>query len=111
MKFASGDVCLVDFGDEYGGHRQIGIRPAIVVRKVADVVLVIPLTSNDKALRFEGTVSIKPNALSGLTKPSVALLFQIQPIDVPEIIKKIGLLSEKDKRTIDSVLRKVVRLQ
>ena len=45
-------------------------------------------SSNDKALRFEGTVSIKPNALSGLTKPSVALLFQIQPIDVPEIIKR-----------------------
>ena len=87
MKFASGDVCLVDFGDEYGGHRQIGIRPAIVVRKVADVVLVIPLTSSDKALRFE-ELSQSNNALSGLTKPSVALLFQIQPIDVPEIIKR-----------------------
>lgn len=104
MRLESGDVCIVDFGDEYGGHRQIGVRPAIIVRKVADIVIVMPLTSQKKAARFAGTIAIKPDAGNGLNQSGVALIFQIQPVDISEIIKRIGILSIRDKRFITTAM-------
>ena len=105
MRLESGDVCIVDFGEEYSGHRQIGIRPALVVRRVADIVVVVPLTSKKKASRFSGTIAIKPDAANGLNRSGVALIFQIQPIDMPEIIKKIGVLSARDKRLVTAAMQ------
>jgi len=108
MNFRSGEICLVNFGDAYGGHRQIGVRPAIFVSKTARMAIVIPLTSNVKARRFDHTVSLQPNKENNLDRPSVALVFQIQAIDESDISSTIGALSVSDKRAVNKVVREVV---
>ena|SRR3989344_4921307 len=110
MKPKRGEIILVDFGSEYGGHRQIGVRPAIVLNAVANLVIVVPLTSNLKAQRFKGTTVLQPNNANNLSKPSVALVFQIQPIDISEMLKRIGRLQGSDKRRLNDVVRDIVLL-
>ena len=110
MKPKPGEIVLVDFGSEYGGHRQIGVRPAIVLHVIAQLAIVVPLTSNLKAQRFKGTVVLQPSKMNNLSKPSVVLAFQIQPIDVSEIIRRIGMLQRSEKRRLNDVIRGIVSL-
>jgi len=105
-----GEIVLVDFGSEYGGHRQIGLRPAIVVRGIAELILVIPLTSNARAARFRGSVTLHPSSKNNLSKASVALVFQLQPIDKTEVVKRIGTLSRTDKQKINESMRDLLVL-
>lgn len=56
-------------------HVQRGRRPVIIVQEdrfnaYFDTVLVIPLTSNLKALRFEGVVEVKKTSENGLREDS-----------------------------------------
>lgn len=55
-----GDLYWVEFPAR-GGHAQSGRRPAIVVQKPSNLptVLVIPITSQQDALRFPGTALIE----------------------------------------------------
>ena len=80
-----GTVLWVDFPAR-GGHAQAGRRPAIVVQDAAasdrlPTVLTVPLTSRMDAMRFPGTVLVQPDPTNGLTKPSIALVFQLVAID------------------------------
>jgi mRNA-degrading endonuclease toxin of MazEF toxin-antitoxin module len=43
--------------------------------------LLIPLTTQEDALRFPGTVLVEPDAGNGLRRPSVALVFQLTVLD------------------------------
>jgi mRNA-degrading endonuclease toxin of MazEF toxin-antitoxin module len=105
-----GEIILVDFGSGYGGHRQIGVRPAISIRCVAELVIVIPLTSNIRASRFRGTLTLRPNGKNNLSEPSVALVFQMQPIDKFEIVKRIGVLHRADKAKLNEAMRELLVL-
>jgi mRNA-degrading endonuclease toxin of MazEF toxin-antitoxin module len=55
-----GDLYWVEFPAR-GGHAQSGRRPAIIVQKPSNLptILVIPITSQQDALRFPGTVLIE----------------------------------------------------
>jgi mRNA-degrading endonuclease toxin of MazEF toxin-antitoxin module len=66
-----------------GGRAQSGRRPAIIFQKdrTLPTTLLIPLTSQQDALRFSGTVLIEPDAENGLRQPSVALVFQLTAVD------------------------------
>lgn len=80
-----GDVVWVDFPTG-AGRAQAGRRPAIVAQaaqasSTLPTVLLIPLTTQQDALRFPGTVLIEADAASGLRRPSVALVFQLTAID------------------------------
>jgi len=108
MNFRSGEICLVNFGDAYGGHRQIGVRPAIFISQTSRIAIVIPLTSNPKALRFGHTVTIRPNENNQLDRASVALVFQIQEVDGSDLMSKIGVLSLSEKRAINKAVREAV---
>lgn len=111
MKCAVGDVILLDIGPFSDEYTIAGVRPGVFLREEGNVALVIPLTTNLKRLRFPSTTLIKPDDSNRLKEQSVALIFQLQAYDAKRIVSRIGALSEKDKRTIDGVLRKVVRLQ
>jgi mRNA interferase MazF len=83
------------------GHEQQGRRPAIVLQ--SDVfsgrlptLLVVPLTSTRKALRFSGTVLVNPTSQNGLRQESVALVFQLRAIDRLRVKGKVGELSAQD---------------
>lgn len=95
----------MDIGDIYtieipstNGHEQAGYRPAIVVQaqqfeKLLSAVLIVPLTSQLAAQTFPGTFLIHPDLDNGLTKDSVALVFQLRAIDKKRLKRKIGQLS------------------
>lgn len=72
----AGEIFWVEFPAS-GGRAQAGRRPAIVVQKdkIVPTVLLIPLTTQQDALRFSGTILIEPNPSNHLRQPSVALFF------------------------------------
>ena len=56
-------------------------------------ILLIPLTSQQAALRFAGTVLVEPDEQNGLRQPSVALVFQLTAVDKKFINARIGMVS------------------
>ena len=64
-----------------GGHEQAGRRPAIILQTasasvVLPTVLIVPLTSQQSALRFPGTVYIEAEmGRTGLFAPLWRLFF------------------------------------
>jgi len=86
---------------ERGGREQAGRRPAVIWQDSAafpqlPTTLVIPLSSQQGALRFGGTVLIQPSPVNGLSLPSVALVFQLGACDVRRIGQRLGRLSDQD---------------
>ncbi|MBI4663412.1 MAG: type II toxin-antitoxin system PemK/MazF family toxin [Verrucomicrobia bacterium] len=80
------------------GRAQAGRRPAILVQTSEasarlPTVLLIPLTSQFDALRFPGTVLVESDAGNGLTRASVALVFQLTAIDKRFLGPKLGTVS------------------
>jgi mRNA-degrading endonuclease toxin of MazEF toxin-antitoxin module len=92
-----GDIYWVEFPAR-GGRAQTGRRPAIIVQKESTLptVLLIPLTTQQDALRFPGTILIEPDGNNNLRQPSVALVFQLTAVDKNFIKNKVGIIS-KDK--------------
>ncbi len=79
-----------------GGRAQAGRRPAIVVQKDKSLptVLLIPLTTQQDALRFAGTILIETDKQNNLRQPSVALVFQLTAVDKNFIKDKLGTISD-----------------
>ncbi len=91
------------------GHEQAGERPAIVVQDetfsiALPTVLVIPLTSALNATRFPATLTIQPTPRNGLTRPSVALIFQLRALDKRRFLRRIGELDEETLAQIWAIL-------
>ena len=63
-------------------------------------VLVVPLTSTQKALRFAGTTPIVATSESGLKNDSVALVFQCLAIDRHQVGQRMGQASESEQATV-----------
>lgn len=91
-----GDIFWVELPAR-GGHAQMGRRPAIIAQRSSShsTSLLIPLTSQLDALRFEGTVLVESNIENGLSKNSVALVFQLAAVDKRFIKAQLGKTSEE----------------
>ncbi len=77
---ARGDVLLVNLPAS-DGREQNGRRPAVAVQTdVAGepMLMVAPITSNLKALRFKFSVKVEPSTENGLDLPSVVMVFQMR---------------------------------
>lgn len=77
------------------GHAQSGDRPALVVQNdpftaALPTVIVVPFTGNLAAARFAGTLRVDPDGKNGLTKPSIALAFQVRAIDQRDYVQRLG---------------------
>ncbi len=96
-----GDLYWVEFPAR-GGHAQAGRRPAIIVQQPSTLptVLVIPITSQQDALRFPGTVLIEPSKENGLRHDSVALVFQLTAVDRRNLADRLGGASEEVMKQI-----------
>lgn len=106
-----GDIHWVDL-PAVGGREQHGRRPAIVVQDEAyggklPTVLVVPLTSTKKALRFAGTTLVSATVLSGLRNDSVALAFQCQAIDRKRLRDRLGQVTDEEKEEVLAELFKL----
>ena len=105
-----GEVWFVDI-PQGSGHEQTGLRPVVVLSDVeADIVIVVPFTSNLQALRFPHTVEAKPSAKNGLKATSVALVFQLRAIDKRRLIEKIGELEEDALRDVERIIKAILQL-
>ena len=79
-----------------GGREQTGRRPSIIVQKdtTLPTVLLVPLTTQQDALRFQGTVLIEPDSQNNLPSISIALVFQLTALDKNSLEKRIGKISD-----------------
>ena len=105
-----GEMWLVEFPST-NGHEQSGTRPVIIISETeANIVLVIPLTSNLQALRFPHTLEVKPSKLNGLDAVSVGLAFQLRAINKKRLKAKIGEIEEAHLKRIDVLLKGLLGL-
>ena len=105
-----GEIWLMNPGDS-GGHEQLGTRPAAIFSDViAHIVMVVPLTSNTRSLRFVHTVEILPNSSNNLSVPSVAMVFQLRALDVKKLERKIGTLSAGEVKLLGREIKKMLKV-
>lgn len=75
-----GDIYLVEIPAS-GGHKQQGVRPAIVVQTSENIdrvptVLTVPLTTQIKAANFPFTFVVEPDSTNNLTSTDMQILKQ-----------------------------------
>lgn len=58
-------------------------------------MLIVPLTSQTDALRFPGTVLVEADARNGLSRASVALVFQLTAVDKRFVTDPLGSVTDK----------------
>ena len=110
---ARGDVLLVSLPTS-DGREQSGRRPAVAVQTdVAGepMLMVAPVTSNLKAIRFRFSVKIEPTSENGLDVPSVVMIFQMRSIDKSRIVRTLGHLSLDDMERVDAEIWKMLKPQ
>lgn len=112
-----GDVVRVDLPRPRGtpGREQFGLRPAIVVQdepRLANLstVLIVPLTSNQTASKFSGSIWIAPTKENGLSVESIALTQQVRAIDRSRVQDTLGEISRDDAVLLDDQLRSLLKI-
>ena len=106
-----GDVCLIEF-ISFKGHEQIGLRPAIVMSEgVANLILVIPLTSKKQALKYDFSLEVAPSKENGLDAKSFAMIFQLRAVDKRKIKRKVGVIEKDILKEIDFQIKKILNLK
>ena len=112
-----GDVVRVQLPRPLGraGREQFGTRPAVVIQGNAatanlSTVIIVPLTSNRSAERFDGSLRIHPSRDNGLTMVSVALTQQVRALDKKRVDAVVGRLSSEDMDKLDAALRRLLSL-
>ena len=71
-------------------------------------VLLLALITQMDALRFPGTALIEVTPENGLTKPSVALAFQLTVVDKQFIGSYLGKLSPPEMQTVQQALESIL---
>lgn len=103
-----GEVWLIELFETVG-HEQEGTRPAVILADTpTDVCIVIPLTSNIKALKFPYTFEIEPSYSNGLSNNSIALIFQIRAIDKSRLLKRLGILEKEIFKELQKLTQKLL---
>jgi mRNA interferase MazF len=109
MRYGPGTILIVSL-DPVAGSEQAGERPVIIVSSQNRILLVIPLTSNQKTLERSHTYLLNPGTQNLLVVPSVALVFQMRSIDESRIKKQLGSISKKDAEALNLLLGKVAQI-
>lgn len=93
------------------GSEQAGFRPVVIIsgnllNEYLNVVIVCPLTS--KVKNYKGHVVLKPSEQNGLDKTSEILNFHVRSISKDRLVKKLGVITEKElvqtKRGLNEIL-------
>ena len=95
------------------GREQYGTRPAVVIQSDGtnlSTVILVPLTSNQKAMHLDGSFLVSPTSLNGLTVDSVVLSHQIRAIDGSRIDSVIGHLDDENLTQLENELRTLTGL-
>jgi len=95
------------------GHEERFKHPCIIVEfnKFVDMATIIPLTSNIQALKeFPYTHIIKPNDKNGLTKQSIAMVYQIRSLSKQRFIYKRGNVIKINCDVIKTLLKEYFQI-
>ncbi len=106
-----GDVLLVSL-PQSDQREEKGKRPAIAIQTdvaVSPMLMIVPITSSLKALRFPFTVQIEPSIVNGLNVTSIAMVFQLRAIDTRRIVRKIGSLETAYLKQIDMEIWRMLK--
>jgi len=90
------------------GHEEKFKHPCIIIKfnKFVDMATIIPLTSNIQALKdFPSTYIVNPNKTNGLTKQSIAMVYQIRSLSKQRFIRKRGSLKKKNFDAIKTLIK------
>lgn len=110
MSYSKGDVILLPY--PFTDLKTRKVRPAVVVSKDTekyDDIFVVPLTSKINNLS-ETEFSLSGWEAAGLNVPTAVKRGCIL-VDPTIIIKKVGVLSEADQKSVDSALKKWLALE
>jgi mRNA interferase MazF len=109
----AGDIYFVEIPGS-DGREQSGLRPAIIVQESAleklPTVLIVPLTSKQKAAAFPFTFIVEPDRMNNLDVVSVALVFQIRAIDKRRVKNKVGKIGLEKMELLKQGLREIMGL-
>ena len=101
------DVELSYPGDGVG-HEEKYKHPCIIIKfnKFVDMATIIPLTSNVIVLKdFPYTYILNPNNSNGLTKKSIALIYQIRSLSKQRFVSKRGRIIRSNYENIQEILK------
>ena len=90
------------------GHEEKYKHPCVIVKfnKFVDMATIIPLTSNIQALKdFPFTHIINANNANGLTKRSIAMVYQIRSLSKQRFIHKRGSLIKNNYDAIKTLIK------
>lgn len=99
--------------DEGVGHEEKFEHPCIIVKfnKFVDMATIIPLTSNIQALKdFPYTQIINPNNKNGLTKQSIAMIYQIRSLSKQRFIRQRGRVIRDNHEKIQTIFKDYFQL-
>ena len=93
------------------GNEQRGTRPCLILGETkTNMILIAPLTSNLRALRFSNTIKITKSKQNNLEKDSIILMFQVQALDQKRFIKKIGNIEGDYLIQVNEMLKELFEL-
>jgi mRNA interferase MazF len=104
---STGDIWLADL-DPTVGHEQGGRRPIVVVSSDGlhslpiNMVMVVPLTGNDRGLVTQPRVA---NERSGLSRVSFARPEDLRAIDAGRLQRRLGRANDSELAEIRKVVR------
>ena len=90
------------------GSEQAGIRPVIIfqnnlVSKFSTTTIAIPLTTNQRRAALPICLPLNQGE-AGLSRPSVALCFQMRVLDKTRLIRKLGQLTPARLSQLEDVI-------
>ncbi len=99
------DIWLVTL-DDAEGHEQDGTRPVIIMglHTPSKLTMITPCTGTIRATRFPHTHQLSPTFTNGLSKDSVALVYQTRALSTTRFIRKMGKCSQADFEAIKIML-------
>jgi hypothetical protein len=103
MSINKWDIWLADvvFEDDLTEHKK---RPVLVITPGQVYILTAKITSHKPRLNFDGEYDIKDLKSAGLDKQSTIRLSKTIKIKSRFFIRKLGVLSEKDKIEVEKIL-------
>jgi mRNA interferase MazF len=102
-----GEVWRLDF-DPTRGHEQAGLRPALVVsvdgfnQSPADLIVVLPITSKDKAIRSHVAVTASEG---GLSVRSFIKCEEPRTVSKQRLSKRMGAVTTATMADVETRLR------
>jgi mRNA interferase MazF len=109
---ARGEIWTIDF-DPIRGHEQAGRRPALILstdlfnQSPADLVIAIPLTSQQKHVRSH--VAVDPPE-AGLKRKSFIKCEDLRSVSKQRLTKRWGAVSQQTLHAVEDRVRVLLQL-